>query len=237
MFPGAQARVLYGYFDGKLKVQYTELQQVTTSNFEDMIGSLLKWSLPTIDGDTTDVVTLPIIEEEDEEADDIVTSPPKTKEKAQNPTKKQPDECALRLLPDASVTATSHLPLHGEYAVQLNSSNSSTSLSTILTTHLDLSTSLSPAQPQSKQCASHPLTTDLSNSSTLTKPTRQSHKYHYPTKRHSCYFHTCTVAAKNLVEQRQIATALAELLLTSRMQEMRTSAVIREKNPVNMRKG
>lgn len=229
MFPGAQVRVLYGYFDGKLKVQYTELQQATTSNFEDMIGSLLKWSLPTIDGDTTDVVTLPVIEEEDEEADNIVVSPPKTIEKAQNHTKNQLDECGQRLLPDASVTAASHLPRHVEYAVQLNSNNSSA--------HPNLSTSLSSARLQSKECANHPLTIDTTNSSTLTKPTTQPRKYHYPTKRHSCYFHTCTVAAKNLVEERQLASALGELLLIRKVREMRKFAAIREKNLVNMRKG
>lgn len=67
MFPGAQVRVLYGYHDGQFNVQFTDLQQVTASNFEDMMGAILKWSMPYIDGNTTEVVNLPDIIEEDEE--------------------------------------------------------------------------------------------------------------------------------------------------------------------------
>lgn len=255
MFPGAQARVLYGYMDGKLKVQYTELQQVTTSNFEEMIGSLLKWSLPTIDGDTTDVVTLPTIEEEDEE-DDVVSSPTKTVEKAQNPTKNQVNECTLRLLPDASATAASHSHPHGNCAVQLNSNNSSTSLSTSLITPLDLNTSFSTAQLRSKECATRLLLTNITNSPTLTtEPSTQQHKYHWPTKRHSCSWYTCTVAAKNLVVAREEVEIFeqpserslwsfeiaefrrSEEIRRNHRAEMKKFEKIRKRNLANMKKG
>lgn len=246
MFPGAQARVLYGYFDGKLKVQYTELQQVTTSNFEDMIGSLLKWSMPTMDGVTTDVVTLPIIEEGDEEADDIVTSPPKTIEKTQSPTKKQDDECTLRLLPDAGATAIPLPQPRGNCAVLSTSNNSSTStsLSTTVTIQVDLNTSISSTQLQTKECARLLLTTDTTHSSTLTtEPPAQEHKYHYPTKRHSCSFHTCTVAAKNLVEERKKwqRTAWLQAIMGSsygleEQKNLKKLEKSRKKNLANMKK-
>lgn len=53
--------------DGKLKVQFTEPQQVTPFNFEEMMQSLLGWSMPIINGETTSVVTMPTIPEENEE--------------------------------------------------------------------------------------------------------------------------------------------------------------------------
>lgn len=259
MFPGAQARVLYGYMDGKLKVQYTELQQVTTSNFEEMIGSLLKWSLPTIDGNTTDVMTLPTIQEEDEE-EDAFSSPPKTVEKAQNSTKKQLDECTLRLLPDASATAASHSHPHGDCAAQLNSNNASTTSSTILITSTDLNTSVSTAQLPRKDCATRLLSTKVTNSPTListvtTGPSSQQHKYQWPTKRHSCSWHTCTVAAKHLVTARREVEllehplerslwcfAIAEFRRTEEIRknqraEMKKFEKIRKKNLASLRKG
>lgn len=247
MFPGAQARVLYAYMDGKLKLQYTELQQVTTSNFEEMIGSLLKWSLPTIDGDTTDVVTLPTIQEEDEE-EDIVSSPVKTVETAKRPTKGQVDECTLRLLPDASATAASYSHPHGDCAVQLNTNNSSPTSSTILITPLDLNTSVSSTQLQGKEYAPLLLPTGITDPSTLvttlsTETSAQQHKYHWPTKRHSCSFHTCTVAAKNLVEQRRKfqRTWLLRAMMGSsyglaEKKEKKKFEKIREKNLGNMKK-
>lgn len=158
IFPGAQIRDLYGYFDGQLKVQYTEPQRVTASNFEDIIGKVLKWSLPDMDGETTDVVTLPTImegqEEEDDNNNNNITALPETF--------------------DTSMILHPQTPLHpGDDAICLHAH--------IITT----------------------TTTTTTSSTTNSPPNTTSTKPRYPKKRHSCYFHTCTVAAKNLVESRR----------------------------------
>ncbi|KAJ5570457.1 uncharacterized protein N7459_009887 [Penicillium hispanicum] len=64
---GGQARVLYGVFDGTLRIQYTEVQRITTENFDEKMMQLLRWALPAMHADTTDIVTLPAIEEGEEE--------------------------------------------------------------------------------------------------------------------------------------------------------------------------
>lgn len=221
MFPGAQVRVLYGYFDGKLKVQYTELQQVTTSNFEDMIGSLLKWSLPTTNGDTTDVVTLPTIPEEDEEEDEVEISPPKTIETpSANPIKSQGDECGTQLIPDNMITPSSFIQ-------------------TVLTNQDNTNEFLYAAQLQSDECAIRQIPNNLTTPPTLiptiinNQPTKP--KLRYPTHHHSCTFYTCTVAAKNLVESRRKYKP-RELMTYAEYQQRNMFEQIRKKNLASMKK-
>ncbi|KAJ5149424.1 hypothetical protein N7448_001002 [Penicillium atrosanguineum] len=71
-------RVIYGYMDGTLKIQYTEPQQITVDNFESMMKKLLQWNLPETQGDPTKVVTLPTIQEEEEDPTVQVTQISKT---------------------------------------------------------------------------------------------------------------------------------------------------------------
>lgn len=66
IYRGGYVRVIYGYMDDTLKVQYTEPQQVTVDNFESMMEKVLRWSLPEPQGDPTKVVTLPTIQEEED---------------------------------------------------------------------------------------------------------------------------------------------------------------------------
>lgn len=67
IYHGAQARVLYGCFDGnQLEVQYTDVQQFTEDGFYDQIQGLLTWSLPFCLWDTTTIPRLASIIEEDE---------------------------------------------------------------------------------------------------------------------------------------------------------------------------
>ncbi|KAJ6108018.1 hypothetical protein N7523_009341 [Penicillium sp. IBT 18751x] len=68
IYRGGYVRVIHGYMDGTLRVQYTEPKQVTVKNFESMMEKLLQWSLPEIQGDPTKVVTLPTIQEEEEDS-------------------------------------------------------------------------------------------------------------------------------------------------------------------------
>ncbi|KAJ6085855.1 hypothetical protein N7486_010136 [Penicillium sp. IBT 16267x] len=67
IYHGAQARVLYGCFDGnQLEVQYTDVQQFTEDGFYDQIKGLLSWSLPFCLWDTTTIPRMASIIEEDE---------------------------------------------------------------------------------------------------------------------------------------------------------------------------
>ncbi|KAJ5635324.1 uncharacterized protein N7484_008637 [Penicillium longicatenatum] len=67
IYHGAQARVLYGSFDGnQLEVQYTDVQQFTEVGFYDQIKGLLSWSLPFCLWDTTTIPRMASIIEEDE---------------------------------------------------------------------------------------------------------------------------------------------------------------------------
>ncbi|KAJ5665696.1 uncharacterized protein N7477_008144 [Penicillium maclennaniae] len=68
IYRGGYVRVIHGYMDGTLRIQYTEPRQVTVNNFESMMEKLLQWSLPEIQGDPTKVVTLPTIQEEEEDS-------------------------------------------------------------------------------------------------------------------------------------------------------------------------
>ncbi|KAJ5560000.1 hypothetical protein N7513_002399 [Penicillium frequentans] len=73
IYHGAQARVLYGCFDGnQLEVQYTDVQQFTEDGFYDQIKGLLTWSLPFCLWDTTTIPRLASIIEE-EESDECST--------------------------------------------------------------------------------------------------------------------------------------------------------------------
>jgi hypothetical protein len=70
-FLGGQVRVIWGYFDQKLKVQYTELQQFTSSNLGKSLDDLMMWALPIVPEYTTHLLPMPSIAESDEEADSI----------------------------------------------------------------------------------------------------------------------------------------------------------------------
>ncbi|KAJ5191090.1 uncharacterized protein N7498_010075 [Penicillium cinerascens] len=87
IYRGGYVRVIYGYMDDSLKIQYTEPQQVTTENFEPMMERLLQWNMAETQGDPTRVVTLPpILEEEGEDP----TVPPTTTPKAMQSNNQQP---------------------------------------------------------------------------------------------------------------------------------------------------
>ena len=67
-------RVLHGYYDDTLHVNYTEPQQFTPDNCVEMMRSVLKWAMPVMKGDTTKVCPgIPtILEEDGEEAEEVV---------------------------------------------------------------------------------------------------------------------------------------------------------------------
>lgn len=65
--PRARARVLYGYFDGTLRVQMSQAQEFDVPDYVDRMDSLLRWAWPTTLQQTTRVVPLPTIVESDEE--------------------------------------------------------------------------------------------------------------------------------------------------------------------------
>lgn len=65
-YRGAEARVIYGYYDGSFHVQYTDLIHFNEHQFYDQILSLLQWALPVADDKTTACCSLPTIVEEDE---------------------------------------------------------------------------------------------------------------------------------------------------------------------------
>lgn len=44
--PRAQARVLYGYFDGTFKILMTKPQEFDVPHYVDMMDGLLKWAWP-----------------------------------------------------------------------------------------------------------------------------------------------------------------------------------------------
>ncbi|PYI02970.1 hypothetical protein BO78DRAFT_422005 [Aspergillus sclerotiicarbonarius CBS 121057] len=66
----ARVRVLYGYFEGTLKVQATKLQDFNVPNYIQMMESLLRWGSPTIYGDTRMAAPLPPISEPISEHDE-----------------------------------------------------------------------------------------------------------------------------------------------------------------------
>ena len=63
----ARARVLYGYFeDYKLKIVTTKAQDFDAPNYDELMNSLLKWSFPTLNGNTEVKIPLPTITEDEE---------------------------------------------------------------------------------------------------------------------------------------------------------------------------
>lgn len=52
-----------GYFDDKLRVQFTPAKDFDVVNYAWMMDNLLRWAGPTAHGDTTKVVCLPTIPE------------------------------------------------------------------------------------------------------------------------------------------------------------------------------
>lgn len=65
-YRGAEARVVYGYFDLGLHVQYTDLIKFNEDEFYDQMLDLLQWTLPITDCNTTACPSLSVIAEEDE---------------------------------------------------------------------------------------------------------------------------------------------------------------------------
>ena len=90
--------------DDTLKVQYTEPQQVTVDNFESMMEKLLQWSLPETRGDPTKVVTLPTIQEEEEDPTVQVTQLPKTTQLTRKETNQINNFLRRCLEPHSSLT-------------------------------------------------------------------------------------------------------------------------------------
>lgn len=68
-FLGGQVRVIWGYFDQKLKVQCTEIQQFTASNLGKSLDDLMTWAVPIVPEHTTQILPMPSIAESDEQAD------------------------------------------------------------------------------------------------------------------------------------------------------------------------
>ncbi|KAJ5745449.1 hypothetical protein N7520_010631 [Penicillium odoratum] len=70
IYPGAQARVLYGHFDGAaLQVQYTDVLQFTEEGFYEQMQGLLSWSFPICLWETAIIPRMGSIIEEDESDD------------------------------------------------------------------------------------------------------------------------------------------------------------------------
>lgn len=66
--PQARARVLYGYFDGAIKVHFTKTQAFDVPNYEKMMDYLLQWAWPLLSGRTSTIIPLPTITESDEDS-------------------------------------------------------------------------------------------------------------------------------------------------------------------------
>lgn len=49
----AQARVVQGYFDGKLNIQISKLYDFNVSGYVDVMNSLIRWGCAVPQGDTT----------------------------------------------------------------------------------------------------------------------------------------------------------------------------------------
>ena len=64
--PRARARILYGYFDGNLKIQLSRVQDFCVPRYNDMMTTLLRWAYPMTCGLTTKSVPMPTISERDE---------------------------------------------------------------------------------------------------------------------------------------------------------------------------
>lgn len=62
----AQARVLQGYFDGRLKIQLTKLYDfnIPVSEYKDLMTSLIRWGEAIAEGNTTLKESLPVISED-----------------------------------------------------------------------------------------------------------------------------------------------------------------------------
>lgn len=75
--PRVRARVLYGYFDGTLKVQMSKHREFDVPDYVKQMDTLLKWAWPKTCGLTTRILPLPTIVEgeEDEIAVGEITKP------------------------------------------------------------------------------------------------------------------------------------------------------------------
>lgn len=66
--PRARARVLYGYFDGRLRVQFSKAQELDTPSYIEAMNILLQWAWPRARKSTRMIrLPLPAIFESDEE--------------------------------------------------------------------------------------------------------------------------------------------------------------------------
>lgn len=65
--PRARARVLYGYFDGTLKIQMSKHREFDVQDYVGGMDTLLKWAWPKTCGLTTRILPLPTIVESDED--------------------------------------------------------------------------------------------------------------------------------------------------------------------------
>lgn len=66
--PDARVRVLHGYFDeGRLKVAYTQALNFDAEDYADKMDGLLQWAWPLPEGDTTKLIPLPTIEDDEED--------------------------------------------------------------------------------------------------------------------------------------------------------------------------
>lgn len=59
--------MLYGYWDGTLKVQMSKHQEFDVPDYVDRMDALLKWAWPQTCGLTTRIMPLPTITEEEDE--------------------------------------------------------------------------------------------------------------------------------------------------------------------------
>ncbi|KAL1985162.1 hypothetical protein VTN96DRAFT_8184 [Rasamsonia emersonii] len=65
----ARARVLQGYFDGTLKIQFTKLYDFNVPIYTDLMNCLLRWGYANPHGNTTLGTSLPVISEDADDDD------------------------------------------------------------------------------------------------------------------------------------------------------------------------
>ena len=63
----ARARILQGYFDGMLKIQFTKFINFNVTNYTELMNSLLRWEYATAHGNTILETSLSAISEDAED--------------------------------------------------------------------------------------------------------------------------------------------------------------------------
>lgn len=73
--PPARARILYAYFDGRIKVYMTKTQDFDGPDYWKKMDRLLQWAWPLLFGRTSRITPMPTILESDEVSDEETQLP------------------------------------------------------------------------------------------------------------------------------------------------------------------